>query len=90
MRRWCEIAPIPDKSAESVHAFLLKLVYRFGTCEILLHDQGREFNNSMVDDLCRLMNIHVSMTSAYHPQTNGLTGMYKTVSFSIYNTIAPR
>ena len=40
---------------------------------VLLHDQGREFNNKLVNDLCALMNTDVAMTSAYHPQSNGLT-----------------
>ena len=37
--------------------------------------QGREFNNNLVNDLCQKLEIKVAMTSAYHPQTNGLTGM---------------
>jgi len=37
--------------------------------------QGREFNNNLVNDLCEKLETKVAMTSAYHPQTNGLTGM---------------
>lgn len=71
LSRWPEAFAIPDKSAESVHKFLLDLVYRFGSCHVLLHDQGREFNNATVNGLCEALSISVAMTTAYHPQTNG-------------------
>ena len=71
LTRWAEVAAIPDKSAESVHRFLLSIVYRFGSCEVLLHDQGREFCNTLVQGLCDKMKIGQAMSSAYHPQTNG-------------------
>ena len=72
--RWCEVAAIPAKSAEHVHRFIMQLVFRFGACQILLHDQGREFNNTLVGDLCKQLETTETMTSAYHPETNGLTG----------------
>ena len=33
------MAAVPDKSADSVHDFVMKLIFRFGACQILLHDQ---------------------------------------------------
>ena len=71
LTRWPEAQALPDKSAESVHRFLLSLVCRFGACRVVIHDQGREFNNRLVKDLFEQMKIDVAMTSAYHPQTNG-------------------
>ncbi|XP_065674421.1 uncharacterized protein LOC100211930 isoform X2 [Hydra vulgaris] len=49
------------------------MVFRFGACYILLHDQGREFCNKLVEDLLLILNMESAKTSAYHPQTNGLT-----------------
>ena len=38
--------------AEGIHRFLTSLVCRYGSCHVLvLHDQGREFNNQLVKDL---------------------------------------
>ncbi len=70
LTRWPEEQAIPDKTAEGVHKFLMGLVFRFGACQVLLHDQGREFNNHLVNGLCEELKITVAMTSAYHPQTN--------------------
>jgi len=70
LTRWPEAMAIPDKSADGVHRFVLGLMYRFGACNVILHDQGRKFNNKTVGDLCDKLKIAVAMTSAYHPQTN--------------------
>lgn len=70
LTKWPESQALPDKSADGIHRFLLGLVYRFGACHVLLHDQGREFNNHLINDLCAELKITVAMTSAYHPQTN--------------------
>ena len=51
LTRWAEVDSIADKDADSIHRFILRLVFRFGACHILLHDQGREFCNKLVEDL---------------------------------------
>ena len=73
LTKWAEVRAIPNKSAECVHDFLMGLVHRFGSCKVLLHDQGREFNNNLVNDLYERMGMGMAMTSAYHTQSNGLT-----------------
>ena len=40
--------------------------------EVFQHDQGREFCNKLVDNLCRRMGTKKSVSTAYHPQSNGL------------------
>ena len=52
LTRWVEAEAIPNKSADGVHLFLMGLVFRYGSCHVLLHDQGREFNNHFVRSLC--------------------------------------
>ena len=44
LKKWVEAKAIPDKSAEQVHAFLLDLVFRYGSMNVILHDQGRYVN----------------------------------------------
>lgn len=72
LTKWVEGKAIPEKSAAEVHQFLMDIVFRYGPMNVLLHDQGREFNNSLVNSLCAELKTAVAMTSAYHPQTNGL------------------
>ena len=76
LTKWPEVKAVRNKSADSVHSFLMKLVFRFGPCAVLLHDQGREFCNELVEGLCQRLGISDARTLAYHPQTNGLTGKF--------------
>lgn len=73
LSKWAEVAPLSNKSADSVHEFLLSLIYRFGACDVIIHDQGREFCNSLVSGLLDKVGVDQATTSAYHPQSNGLT-----------------
>ena len=50
LSKWVEAKAIVDKTAEQVHSFLFDLVFRFGSMKVLLHDQGREFNNKLVNN----------------------------------------
>ena len=45
---------------------------RWGAPLRLLSDQGREFVAKVTHEVCREFGIKRSVTSAYHPQTNGL------------------
>ena len=49
-------------------------LFRMGFPEVIISDQGREFNSKVVDEICSLLGMDHRNTSAYHPQTNGLTG----------------
>ena len=40
---------------------------------IVLHsDQGRNFESALVHEVCKLLGIRMSRTTAYHPQGDGL------------------
>ena len=45
---------------------------RHGCFQIQINDQGREFVNEISTELHRLTGTEKRVTSAYHPQANGL------------------
>ena len=45
---------------------------RHGCLQIQINDQGREFVNEISNNLLRMTGTEQRMTSAYHPQSNGL------------------
>ena len=48
----------------------------FGFPSIVISDQGREFCNRLVDSLMEKSGTDHRVTSAYHPQANGMTGTH--------------
>ena len=52
--------------------FLYDLLTRYGVAEIIMLDQGREFVNKVNQALFEMCGTDHRISSAYHPQTNGL------------------
>jgi len=70
--RWVEAFAIPDQCAETVARFTVReFVSRFGAPLELHSDQGRNFESHIFQEVCRLLGIRKTRTSAYRPQSNG-------------------
>ena len=64
--------PIPDKRMETVtEAFIKNVVLVFGLPGGLCSDQGKEFENRLLWETCRLLGIEKVRTSVCHPASNG-------------------
>lgn len=70
--KWVEAKPIQTKTAEEVATFLYELICRLGCVSVQINDQGREFCNAVCTKLHKLTGTKQRVTSAYHPQANGL------------------
>ena len=70
--KWCESFPTKDQKASTVANILLHKVFsRFGPPTVLHSDQGANFESNLMHELCDLMGIAKTRTSAYHPQCDG-------------------
>ena len=71
--RWLELFALPDKAAMTVAKKMHEEIFtRYGACERLHSDQGSEFVNRVMKDLCDYWGIVRTTTSPYYPQSNGL------------------
>lgn len=70
--KWMEAEPLVAKTAEGVANFLYQCMCRHGCADIQINDRGREFVNSVSTALHKLSGVEQRVTSAYHPQANGL------------------
>ena len=70
--KWSEVKPVKDKSAPTVARFLYEVMCRHGCFKTQINDQGKEFVNEVSDTLLELTGTDQRVTSAYHPQSNGL------------------
>ena len=71
--RWVEAIPLQSISAQSCATALLRhWIARFGVPASIVTDRGRQFTSGLWGDVCRLLGISRSMTTSYHPQSNGM------------------
>ena len=72
--KWVEIFAIPDQTAVTCAVVLLTEVFsRLGTALDLHSDQGRNFESDIFAELCQLMEIRKTRTTARNPRCNGQT-----------------
>ena len=70
--RYFVAVPIRDKSALSVARVLVSDVFRkFGLFQSLQTDNGREFQNEILQHMCRLLHIDQLRITSYRPYSNG-------------------
>ncbi len=71
--RWLEAVPIKKMLAvDCADAFIAAWVSRFGVPANLTSDRGAQFTAGVWSALCLKLGISHQMTTAYHPQSNGM------------------
>ena len=70
--KWTESLALPDITAETVaRAFVEEWVCRYGPPRFIHSDQGRQFEAELFQEMCRLLGLTKTRTSALHPEGNG-------------------
>lgn len=65
--------PIKSKTADEIAWHFLNFISMFGAPKQILSDQGKEFVNSVIERITSGFGIEHRITSAYKPDTNGIT-----------------
>jgi hypothetical protein len=72
--KWAEAFATEDCTAMTVAKILVEeFITRHGAPAKIITDRGKHFKANLIADLCRLLGIEQNFTTAYHPQTNGMT-----------------
>ena len=86
--KWAEALPIPNMYAETVaREFVHHFVCQFGVPEHLHTDQGKNFDSTLVKEVCRLLGIDKTRTTAYHPQSDGLVERLNRTILNMLSTV---
>ena len=75
--RWTEIFAVPDQTAETCASVILnEVIARFG-CPYEIHsDQGRNYESKIFKELCKMLEVRKTRTTARNPQGNGMSEVY--------------
>ena len=83
-----EIAVMKSKKKEEIADTLKKnWITIFGTPKTILSDNGEEFNNELLCELCEQFNISVKSTAAEAPWYNGIGEQHNAVLGKIINKL---
>lgn len=73
LSRYCILQPIPNKKAETIASVIFEqIICNFTTPHIIISDNGSEFNNQILEELCKLFSIKKINVQIYKPQANGV------------------
>jgi Integrase core domain/Integrase zinc binding domain len=71
--RWIEAIPLSSTTAAACAAALFGgWVARYGVPEVITSDRGVQFVSEVWQHICSRLNIKHKLTTAYHPQANGM------------------
>ena len=79
--KWTEVVALPNQTAETTcRALMDKIVLYHGPPKIIVTDRGSNFTSQLFNNLCKELRTKHKTTTAYHPQSNGMTERFnKTV-----------
>ena len=86
--RWVEVYAIQNQEAVTVAKTLVDEMFcRFSPPEQLHSDQGRQFEADLLKEVCTLLQIHKTRTTAYHPHCNGLVERFNRTLLDMLSTV---
>ncbi|CAH1254301.1 GIN1 [Branchiostoma lanceolatum] len=71
--KWVEVFPMADETAATVARVIFEgWVCVHGPPERIHTDQGRNFESTLLAELCKFMRVGKTRTTPYHPQSDGM------------------
>ncbi len=71
--RFCIMHPIQSKKAETIATTIFeKVICLYTAPKTIITDNGPEFNNAVLAEICRIFNIKKINVHAYKPESNGV------------------
>ena len=75
--KWVECFPMANMEAGTVAKIVVEeVVTKFGIPNKIHSDQGRQFESELFKEMCKLLQIEKTRTTAYHPKSDGMVEMF--------------
>ena len=70
--KWAEAMPLATITEKNLSKFIREnIIYRFGIPQSIISDNGLQFDNKAIMDLCEEFGIKKNFSAPHHPQSNG-------------------
>ena len=87
--KYAQAYATPKQTAILVaHTLWENFLVHYGWPEKILTDQGKSFENNLIQELCDLAQVKKLHTSPYHPETNGQCQCFNATLISMLGTLA--
>lgn len=85
--KWAEAVPLRDATGELIaKAFVKHWLCMFGPPECILSDRGKNFLDGVMKHVYTILGVHKINTSAWHPQTDGMTERFNGTLITMLST----
>ena len=89
--RYAVAIPVRNLSASATAKALVdNFVVHYGIPQRIHSDQGGAFESRLIGELCKLLGISKSRTTAYHPEGNGVTERFNRSLLGMLGTLEPK
>ena len=86
--KWKEAHAMPNMEAITVARILVnEFICRFGIPEQLHTDQGRNFESTLIKEICKILGITKTRTTPYHPQSDGMIERFNRTVLNMLSTV---
>ena len=73
LTRYTELIPLPNKTGKECALAIFNCIFcRYGPPQLIISDNGTEFNNELMQNLCDVFGVQKVNILPYHPASNGL------------------
>ena len=77
LTKWPEVFAVADQTAVIIaRSVVEEIISHHGIPTEILLDRGKSFLSSLMKEIVKLLGIHQTNTTAYHPQTDGLVEQF--------------
>ena len=88
--RYAVAVPVQNLSAKvTAKAFINNFVVHYGVPLRIHSDQGGAYESKLVREMCNLLGMEKSRTTAYHPEGNGVTERFNRSLLNMLGTLEP-
>ena len=86
--KWKEAHAMPNMEAATIARIIVnEFVCRFGIPKQLHTNQGRNFESSLIKEVCKILGIVKTRTTPYHPQSGGMIERFNRTVLNMLSTV---